>query len=155
MLGLSAPESLVRAVKNSCNNEIGTYKQGVQEFLDALKQNEDMVDEEKDKYIIAARKDYINAVCDSMFSSFRISSPNIDERLRLAISSPQITGLPDEFSIEYMDDYGISAGAVFAFCYYAVTNKKVTTKKTIRTMSMLNHYQNELMNSVLAEFDNQ
>ena len=66
--------------------------------------------------------------------------------------NPQMTGLPSEFSSDYLSSNGISAGAVFAFAYFALTNKKVDTK-LFRTMSMLNHYQVDLMNNTLQKYD--
>ena len=105
-----------------------------------------------DRAAHAERKEYYNAVFDAMWASIKASAPAIEARLRLAFMSPGITGLPPEVSIEYLDDNGISAGPTYAFCYYAITGKKVAAKD-LKIMSKLIHFQADLMNNALAELD--
>ena len=97
------------------------------------------------------RINYLNAVCDAVWESLSVSSPNLSDRFHIALLSPRIAGLPDEFTTEYLSAHGISAGVVFGLMYFAVTGKSVEIKH-FKTMSMLNHYQNDLMNEVLIEF---
>lgn len=148
MFGLSSREVLIKAIKNACQNEAGVYRDGIKSFLSELSDN-DISDEEMNSRASSARNDYLNAVFDVMLSSFRVSSPVIEQRIRLAISCPQITGLPGDFNVEYFANSGISAGCAYAMCYFATTNKEITARD-FKDCSMLNHYQNAIMDSILA-----
>lgn len=99
---------------------------------------------------MSARKDYLNAVGDAMWASFRASSPAIAERYKCALFAPNICGLPEMFDIDYFDDNGVSAGCVFAMCFFAMTNKPIT-QNDMKTCSMLNHFQNGLMDKTIDE----
>lgn len=145
MFGLSTREMLIKMIKNACQNNLQIYRQGIEALLE-------QPEEDHERYAYKIRKKYFNAVFDSIWNYFGVSSPSIDQRLRLVLMSPEISGLPPEFPLEYLDTVGISAGVAFAFCYYAITNKPVSTVKLSRDMSMLNHYQLDCMNRILAEY---
>ena len=149
MFGLSARETLSRTIRTVCQKEIYRYRTGMEECLKKYAAG-DLNDSELDRAAKTCRKEYFNAVFDAMGASFRTSAPNIDLRFNFAIMSPGITGLPPEISIDHLCDNGISAGSAYAFCYYAITGKKVTAKD-FKIMSELSHFQTDLMNSVLAE----
>ncbi|HIX65300.1 MAG TPA: hypothetical protein H9736_03540 [Candidatus Anaerotruncus excrementipullorum] len=151
MFGLSKQELLVKTIKNACINELPQYDTAIKDFLNSAN-DPNISDETINKLYLDARRNYFDAVCCHILNSFSISSPNIYARFKLAMMNPQMTGLPSEFSSDYLSSNGISAGAVFAFAYFALTNKKVDTK-LFRTMSMLNHYQVDLMNNTLQKYD--
>ena len=44
---------------------------------------------------------------------------------------------------------GDEVNQTFAILYYAITNKPVKSAKDFRTMSMLNHAQNKLMEQII------
>lgn len=148
MFGLSKKEVLVKAIKNACNNELQVYKTGAIKLASMQSSDEDI-----DKMVAAIRREYLNSVFDAIWASFRASSPTIETKMRLAMMSPSITGLPEEFDIEYFDCNGISAGCTFAIAYYALTGKSISNKE-YKTCSMLNHYQNDLMQNVLVDLAN-
>jgi len=153
MFGFSKREILVKVIKNACANELACYDDGVKKFTEAYKTNPEMPEKQLDEFARVARCNYLNAVCDSVWNSFAVSSPSVHAQFRLALTNPQITGLASKFDVDYLCKNGISAGVTFAFAYFALTGKSVATIKLSKTMSMLNHYQNDLMDSVLLKYD--
>lgn len=150
MFGLSKKEVLQNAIKNTCTNEIETYRAGLLQLTDG--KNNELADADIEKVALDVRKDYFNTVFDSVVTSFRASAPIVATRIQLALSSPCMTGLPEEFNVEYLDKTGISAGCTFALCYFALTNKQLTYRD-FSVCSALNHYQNRLMDKVLDELE--
>ena len=153
MFGFSKQKILIAAIKNACNNELEVYENAVINFLKIYNENPEMQENEINALVLKARQNYLNAVCDRIWSSFAVSSPNIHTRFRLALMNPSVTGLPDEMDVDYFSENGISAGATFAFAYFALTDKRVDSTKMLHTMSTLNHYQNDLMNEILKKYD--
>jgi hypothetical protein len=151
MFGLSKHEILINAIKNTCVNELPKYEAAIKTLIE--KSNNPEIPQEKvSKSARYARCDYLNAVSDAIWNSFAVSSPSIHARYRLAMMSPRMTGLPEEFDLDYLCDNGISAGIVFALSYFAITNKTVSNTKMFKIMSMLNHYQTDLMNDILKKY---
>lgn len=154
MFGLSKQEIIIKVIKNACTAKIDSYRSGIKmiaEFLSMPDARDDIPQEKISKLAETTRINYLNAVCDAVWESLSVSSPNLSDRFHIALLSPRIAGLPDEFTTEYLSAHGISAGVVFGLMYFAVTGKSVEIKH-FKTMSMLNHYQNDLMNEVLIEF---
>lgn len=150
MFGLSARETLVRAIKNACRNEIGVYKSAIMKYAET--DTESSADEIH-QHGIQAKKEYTIAVLDAMMASFRVSSQGINARIRMILWDPRITGIPNEFNSKYFEDNGYSAGITYAICYFAVTNKKITPRKDYQIISMLNHYQSKLMDEAIDELE--
>lgn len=150
MFGFSTRETLVRAIENACRNKIDVYKDCVRE---GLVNGSELSEEEILQHATTARIEYVNAVFNVMLESFQVSSPTIHARMKLVMWDPRITGIPDEFNIDYLADNGFPAGVTYAICYFAVTNKKILPSKDFQIMSRLNHYQSELMNDALVELD--
>ena len=143
MFGLSVKKTLARCVANACQNNRNVYKQAIVKNLDAIVQAEN--DEEKQKKIFTeVRNEYLTKVFDDVVKAMSISSPTIETRVRLAIMSPGLCGIPDRD----IDD-GVMAGTVYAICYWAMKNKVAPSGDCIA----LNHYQNDIMNEVLHEVD--
>ena len=153
MFGFSKQKTLVTAIKNACDNELKIYEDAVVNFLKVYNKYPNMSEDEVNTLVVKARRDYLNTVCDKIWNSFAVSSPKIHTRFRLALMNPSMTGLPDEMNVDYFSRNGISAGAVFAFAYFALTDKRVDSTKMFHTMSTLNHYQDDLMNEVLKKYD--
>ena len=150
MFGLSTKEVLISAIKNACVNSLPQYRS---EMASLLKKSEDDDSSKIDNEINAISVNYLDAVCDSISQSYRTSSPKIFARFQLAISSPDMTGLPEEYDLDYFCDKGVPAGCVFGIAYFAITNKTVDSTKMFRIMSMLNHFQSDLMMQCLKELD--
>ena len=153
MFGFSKEEVLAKAIKNACSNKLNTYEHEIQQILRRYQMRPKMSESELSHLTLQARRNYLNAVCDSIWSSFSVSNPNTHARFKLALMSPQMTGLPEEINVDYLNTNGISAGVVFALAFFALTNKQINSPKLFRTMSILSHYQNDLMESVLTKFD--
>ncbi len=149
MFGLFIKRNLIKAIKNACINEIGIYKSEVMDLLNEYCNDTDVPTSK----LMHVKRNYFYAVFDAMWTTLRVSSPTVDARVRLALMAPTLTGLPAEFTVEYIGDNGISAGATFAICYYALSNQEINLFKEAKTLSMLNHFQNDLMNRALGEIE--
>ena len=141
MFGLSKKESLSSGILRECENNLGVYRDGHIPLIKSENYSETSYNE--------VRKNYFNAVFDSLWNSLALITPTVDQRIRLVFWSPEISGLPPEITDQYLLKNGISAGCSFAILYYAITNKPVKSAKDFRTMSMLNHAQNKLMEQII------
>ena len=151
MFGLSKEEVLVKAIKNACVNLLPQYETSIDPIIAEMASGKEYDDDELKNRMWPLRIDYLDAVCDSISNGYKVSSPAIAARFQLALMSPAMTGLPSEFNIDYFCENGISAGLVFGLAYFALSNKKVDNPKFYRTMSMLNHFQTDLMNESLGK----
>lgn len=147
MFGLSKREMLIKAIQNACQNSLGTYRSEITTSLEKFSSGS-LSDDAFNQELTTARRNYFNSVYDAVWASFRVSSPTIEQRMRLAMFSPEMTGLPPEFDLDYFAKNGISAGCTYAIAYFAFSNKTISPRD-FRDCSMLNHYQVNLMNSVL------
>ncbi len=139
MFGLSMREVLEKNIRNACINNKGVYKEQVIELLEKYSDDLDNIAEE-DFYL--ARMAYLNSVFDSITAGLRSADPSILVRVDMAALSPAVCGF-DGLDISQ----GISAGATFAICYWALTGKEAS----IRTCQFLSHFQNAMMDEVLVE----
>lgn len=155
MFGISKREILANAVKNACVNKLPIYEDDIRTLVRKYGLDDDSCNAEVENEFLEARINYMNEVCDSITDSLSISSPNFFTRFKIALMQPQITGLPTEFNTQYFCDNGISAGIVFALAYYSLTNKTVDDPKLIRTISMVSHYQHDLMTDVLHKINDE
>ena len=85
----------------------------IAEILSMPDAKDDIPQEKISKLAETTRINYLNAVCDAVWESLSVSSPNLSDRFHIALLSPRIAGLPDEFTTEYLSAHGISAGVVF------------------------------------------
>lgn len=143
MFGLSTKEALSKAILNASKNKVEVYKHGIKANIDVL--NGD-AEKEKEEVIILVRREYLDEVANSVINTFDVSSPTIATRIQLTLSSPALCGYED---IDISN--GIMAGSLYAICYYAIKNKVAKPRDCIR----LNHLQHDIMNSALAELDNE
>lgn len=144
MFGLSTRERLSKVIINACMECKDVYKNGIMnniELFDGM-ENED----DASSLIISIRKEYLDAVVNSVLSSLQISFPFVISRIRRIMTSPGIFGLEDVVDGEN----GIAAGRLFVICYYAIKN---TIPTPVREWIELNHLQNDIMNEVLSEIE--
>lgn len=151
MFGLSKRERLTKAILNACIMQISIYEKTVKIYFNEQNNNADMTDEEAEAKSISCRRAYFDAVFDLICKPFH-DSPRLKTLLQLALWTPSATGLPDEYTTDYFADYGISAGSAFAIAYFCLTGKPVKESDYSLLIS-LNHYQNQLMDTVLAEIN--
>lgn len=150
MFGLSVSKMIAETVMNACVN----YANELQSALEKLYTIETEVnDEELLKVAKQAIVDYKNRVFDSLWSLAKLSSPNNEARLRLAMMSPQIAGLPDGFDLDHIAIHGFSAGATYAIFRYALTGKPLKNTKDFRACSELNHFQQKQINIIVRKFE--
>lgn len=155
MFGISKREILMNAVKNACANKLPIYEDAIRSLVRKYGLDCDSYNAEAESEFLEARINYFYEVCDSITDSLSISSPNFFTRFKMALMRPQITGLPKEFDTQYFCDNGIPAGMVFALAYFSLTNKSVDDPKLTRTISMISHYQNDLMTEALYRINDE
>lgn len=140
MFGLSIRETLKKSILNVCENSKDSYKKYILDNYNDV----DSIDEER---IIAiskmARRNYFDDVANSLFNSFKVSSPNIYGKIQLILVYPSMCGYDD------IDVDDLTAGAVYAICYFALKGKTASPKDCIE----LNHLQNDIINEALEEID--
>ena len=141
MFGLTNKEKINSLILNASQNCIETYTSGIKDLLD---KQDHLSDQEMEQCAMHIRREYLDAVTNSVLTFFQNSSPVIYSRLQMAMISPRICGMDDDL---VNLDIGLSAGALYALCYYAVTNKKAKTYDC----SKLSQLQNDLMNQALAK----
>ncbi len=142
MFGLSIREVLTNAIINASNNCKHIYKNAIMNNFEAINNAE--TEEYVSALLLSIRKEYLDAVCDSVISTFKVSSPTVFSKIQFIMTYPSICGY------ENIDlENGAMAGSLFAICYYALKNKVAPHKECIK----LNHIQNEIMNQVLLEVD--
>ena len=140
MFGLTNKEKINSLILNASQNCIEIYTSGIKNLLD----KQDLGNQEMEQCVIHIRREYLDAVTNSVLTFFQNSSPAIYSRLQMAMISPGICDMDDDL---VNLDIGLSAGVLYALCYYAVTNKKAKTYDC----SKLSHLQNDLMNQALAK----
>ncbi len=144
MFGLSMREVLTTAIVNACINCKDVYKDAIIKNMEAL--NKAKTDEDTYRLTLFIRKEYLDAVWNTVVSSFSISAPTVFSRIQFISTTPSICGYGD-----ITMDNGIMAGGLYAICYYALKNKKAASKDCIK----LNHLQTDIMNQVLFEIENE
>ena len=111
-----------------------------------LKQFSDKIaslgDDAGEDAFIAARREYLDLVSSSIINHFEKQRPDIAKRIQAAMLNPELCGYR---GIEIKN--GISAGALYAICLYAVENRVAKSNDCIR----LNREQNEIMLSALED----
>ncbi|MBR4078893.1 MAG: hypothetical protein IKK29_01665 [Christensenellaceae bacterium] len=91
---------------------------------------------------ITARREYLDLVSSSIINHFEKQRPDIAKRIQAAMLNPELCGYR---GIDINN--GISAGALYAICLYAVENRVAKSNDCIR----LNREQNAIMLSALDE----
>ena len=150
MFGLSKKERLVKAIKNACVAKLYIYENSIALFLKVVEDTSPPSCDEVASEALYNRKRYLNAVSDLVLEPLH-DSPSLKARLTLAYYDPSITGLPDRFDLDYLSESGTSAGVLFALCYFCLTNKPIK-ESDMKTLSELNHYQNNLMELVIKKY---
>ena len=109
------------------------------EFLKRLEKGGETA--EKD-FMLQARREYLDLVSSSIINHFEKQRPDIAKRIQAAMLNPKLCGYS---RIDLKN--GISAGALFAICLYAVENRIARANDCIE----LNRKQNSIMLDALEE----
>jgi len=91
---------------------------------------------------MGVRREYLDLVSSSIINHFENQRPDIAKRIQAAMLNPELCGYR---GIDISN--GISAGALYAICLYAVENRVAKGNDCIR----LNREQNEIMLSAIEE----
>ena len=126
--------------ENALNKAIiDASKYYLKQFTDKL---EALGEEAGEEAFITARREYLDLVSSSIINQFEKQRPDIAKRIQAAMLNPELCGYR---GIDIKN--GISAGALYAICLYAVENRVAKGNDCIR----LNREQNEIMLSALED----
>ena len=130
MFANQAENALTKAILDASRFYLKEFRQKLESY------GEDF-DQEK---MMQARRDYLDLVSSSIINHFEKQRPDIAKRIQAAMLNPAICGYS---GIDIKN--GISAGALYAICLYAVENRVAKPNDCIQ----LNRQQNELMIGVI------
>lgn len=142
-------KKISKAIRESCVKCFPDLMEYLQCLYDDLAAHENMAESDLRALADACIRNYMNRVADCLFVPL-FNDPSKHLAFLHANLSPSVTGLPDEYTTEYIADNGFDASAVFAICYYMMTNKPVT-HQDYPLMGALAIYQKEL---ILTAMDN-
>ena len=111
----------------------------ISRFTDKLAE---LGEEAGEQGFIEARREYLDLVSSAIINNFEKQRPDIAKRIQAAILNPELCGYR---GIDIKN--GISAGALYAICLFAVENRVAKSSDCIR----LNREQNEIMLSAIEE----
>ena len=141
MFGITIKEKLFKTITSLCLKNIGKYKADVYKICKKYKSFVS-AEGETEEEMKNLRKAYLDSVLNEALETIGHSSSNIAARLQLVLLAPEMSGYPNtEF------ENGVMAGAVYAFCYWAIKNKMAKSSDCL----LLNHLQNKIMNDALNE----
>jgi len=126
-----AENALTKAIMEASKFYLPQYIEGVKK----LEEQNLQVSEFSEK-LVAVRRDYLDLVSNSIINNFEKQRPDIAKRIQAALVHPEICGYK---GIDL--NHGISAGALFAICLYAIENRVARSADCI----MLNRSQNDLL----------
>lgn len=141
MFGLSTKEKLYNLILNTSQNHIGEYISAVKDICD---QGDALSETQMESECQKARRNYLDGVSNDVFHFFNTASPKTFLKLQVLFVSPSKCGFDDEF---FDLDNGLTAGAVYALCYYAMKDKSAKPYDC----SKLSHLQNDIMQQALLE----
>ena len=93
MFGLSTREILEKAIINASINCKNVYKSAIMNNIETLNNAEK--EDDISSLLLSMRKEYLDAVVDSVISSFQISAPTVFSKIQLIMTSPSICGYED------------------------------------------------------------
>ena len=142
MFGLSIKDQLFNLIIAASEKALVGFENDIEAFYldyNDLENEEDIIVE----YQKVLRR-YLDAVSNDVISIIHDGPSSISARLSVTLYVPSRCGYPD---IDFRN--GLRAGSLYALCFYAHKNKPANPKDCI----FLNHYQNNLIDSVLVKLD--
>lgn len=132
---------LLNLILSEYTKQIHVYTKNLKASFDSL--SEDATEEQINKANYKATQKYYETVFDGICNELSKNISNFKLLLPLKIASASSCGY--EF-----DPDNLAAASVFAFTYWALTNKKAPSDKCI----YINHMVNELKNDALHTLEN-
>lgn len=126
MFANQAENALSKAILDASRHYLPQFHEKLEQFGDGMTKEQ----------MLKARRDYLDLVSSSIINHFESQRPDIAKRIQAAMLNPQLCGYA---GIDMKN--GISAGALFAICLYAVENRIAKPNDCIE----LNRKQNDIM----------
>ena len=146
MFGFSIKERLYKAIHTQTDETISDIDTDLRAF--AHKANS-MTSEALEKEYTRMIGMHSNAVSAALAQTL---GSTVAFKAGMAIQSPHITGLPEEFDLDYLLDSGPKVGFYFAFYYYAVTGNQINLDDYGKYIRPLNKYQLDLLTSHIGRY---
>lgn len=146
MFGLSMKERLYKAIRTQCDETIPEIDADLRAFARKAVSMADADFEKEYCRIIGMHSNAVSAVLAQTLGS------GAGSKAGLAMQSPQVTGLPEEFDLDYLLDSGPKVGYYFAFYYYAVTGNQISLDDYGKYIRPLNKYQLDLLTDRLKRY---
>ena len=146
MFGLSMKERLYKAIRTQTDATISDIDADLRAFA---RNANSMTSEELEKEYTRIIGMHSNAVSATLAQTLGSAAAF---KAGMAIQSPQITGLPEEFDLDYLLDSGPKVGFYFAFYYYALTGRQIDLNDYGLYIRPLNKYQLDLLTTYLGRY---
>ncbi len=136
-----------RSIKDAYTECIAWYKENVLEFFaecSGFSSHERVLCE-------------YNNLCFSRLRNkleLAVPTPGFSERIWLAKACPQNAGAPMSIDCEDVLEDGVDAGLAFAFLYYAITGKPISTKEERDICADLILFEADLIDKALSSLIN-
>ncbi len=147
MFGLSKKETLYNAIRTISESKLQDVKQDLRIFYNSVYS---MSEEQREKEYCRIIGMHSNAVSATVGEKM---GRNLMTKVGFAIQSPQITGLPEEFDLDYLLNSGPKVGFYFAFYYYALTGKQITLDDYGKYIRPLNKHQLDMLTGYLKTLE--
>ena len=146
MFGLSVKEKLYRAIKTQTLEKLPSFEAS---FVNYISKSEKMDKEQKGEAFMSCVIEYTDNVSSVLASGL---AKSITQKAMLAAQMPQMTGLPKEITMDYILSTSPFVGYYFAFYYYGITGKQISPDDNDKYITPLNHYQTDLISSVVDKY---
>ena len=146
MFGLSMKEKLYKAMMRQCEDKLPGFESDMRELVSRA---EGMTEEQTQQEYNTAVLRYTSSVTEALHKGL---GSNIGFRVGMAMMSPHITGLPEEYDSDF--DASPFVGKYFAIYYYAATGKQISLSDYGKYIRQINQHQVSLINTVFEKLSN-
>lgn len=143
MLGLSMKEKLYKAMMRLCEEKLPLFERDMRKLVSRA---DGLTEEQTQHEYNAAVLRYTSSVTETLHQGL---GSNIGFRVGMAMMSPHITGLPEEYDTDF--DSSPFVGKYFAIYYYATTGKQISLSDYGKYIRPINQHQVALINTVFEK----
>lgn len=146
MLGLSMKEKLYKAIMRLCEEKLPLFERDMRGLVARA---EGLSEEQTQQEYNSAVLRYTASITETLQKGL---GSNIGIRVGMAMMSPHITGLPEEYDSDF--DASPFVGKYFAIYYFAATGKQISMSDYGKYIRPINQHQVSLINRVFEKLSN-
>ena len=146
MLGLSMKEKLFKAIIRLCEEKLPLFERDMRGLVARA---EGLSEEQTQQEYNAAVLHYTSSITEALQQGL---GSNIGIRIGMAMLSPHITGLPEEYDTDF--DASPFVGKYFAIYFYATTGKQISLSDYGKYIRPINQHQVSLINTIFEKLSN-